>query len=415
MGKTEVLQKVSEGKTKIIFEHPKESSHILVRSKDDITAGDGAKHDLLEGKKLFSTRTTCQVFEFLQRCGFPAHYIRQVDEETFEALSCDMIPLEVVARRIATGSYLRRFPYINEGKRFAPPLVELFLKDDARHDPFMTLEQILSEKVCSRGGRAITEADLSEMEEGCRVIFSVLERAWSHLGVTLVDLKVEFGFSKRGEKILLADVIDNDSWRIWPGGDKGLMKDKQVYRNLKETTPEALKEIASNYRWVAEMIGEFLSPPSCLVVVVMGSSSDRPFAEPLLDALKKFEVETEVHVISAHKASRYLLDRLCRYEGSGKSLVYIAVAGRSNALGPVIDANTAFPVINCPPPSEQFGGMDILSSLRLPSGIACPTILDPGGAALAAMKILGEDSPLLWGRVKVLQWMNEQKIRQHKG
>jgi len=94
-----------------------------------------------------------------------------------------------------------------------------------------------------------------------------------------------------------------------------------------------------------------------------------------------------MRVCSAHKATARLLEILREYESAG-SLVYITIAGRSNALSAVVDANTRYPVIACPPYSDRFGGMDILSSLRLPSGIASPLILEPEGAALLAAKIL---------------------------
>jgi len=87
------------------------------------------------------------------------------------------------------------------------------------------------------------------------------------------------------------------------------------------------------------------------------------------------------------------------YEQTGP-LVYITIAGRSNALSAVVDANTGYPVIACPPYSDRFGGMDILSSLRLPSGIASPTILEPEGAALLAAKMLALSDEALGQRLQ---------------
>lgn len=252
-----VTPKLAEGKTKIILPDPVDSGLVLVRSKDDITAGDGAKHDLLPEKALHATTTTVHVFEFLEACGIKSHYRGRASADTFRAVRCDMIPLEVVARRLATGSYLRRHPEVGEGHRFDPPLGELFLKDDARHDPLMTPDEILRERVKSRGGRVVTRRILAEMADRCQLIFLLLELAWEARGVTLVDLKVEFGVDATGA-ILLADVIDNDSWRIWPGGEKDRMRDKQVYRNLDARTPEALLGIARNYRWVAEETRAFV-------------------------------------------------------------------------------------------------------------------------------------------------------------
>ena len=106
-----------------------------------------------------------------------------------------------------------------------------------------------------------------------------------------------------------------------------------------------------------------------------------------------------MRVCSAHKATQRLLAMLQGYEQTGP-LVYITIAGRSNALSAVVDANTRYPVIACPPYSDRFGGMDILSSLRLPSGIASPTILEPEGAALLAAKMLALSDEALAQRLQ---------------
>ena len=123
------------------------------------------------------------------------------------------------------------------------------------------------------------------------------------------------------------------------------------------------------------------------IIIIMGSKADLAHAQAITKTLKALDVSYEMRVCSAHKATRRLLEMLQEYEQSGP-LIYITIAGRSNALSAVVDANTRFPVIACPPYSDRFGGMDILSSLRLPSGIASPTILEPEGAALLAAKML---------------------------
>ena len=123
------------------------------------------------------------------------------------------------------------------------------------------------------------------------------------------------------------------------------------------------------------------------IIIIMGSKADLAHAQAITKTLKALDMSYEMRVCSAHKATRRLLEMLQEYEQSGP-LIYITIAGRSNALSAVVDANTRFPVIASPPYSDRFGGMDILSSLRLPSGIASPTILEPEGAALLAAKML---------------------------
>ncbi len=126
---------------------------------------------------------------------------------------------------------------------------------------------------------------------------------------------------------------------------------------------------------------------SAQVIIIMGSKADLAHAQVITKTLSNLEIKYEMRVCSAHKATQRLLEILQEYEQNGP-LIYITIAGRSNALSAVVDANTRFPVIACPPYSDRFGGMDILSSLRLPSGIASPTILEPEGAAILAAKML---------------------------
>ena len=134
------------------------------------------------------------------------------------------------------------------------------------------------------------------------------------------------------------------------------------------------------------------------VIIIMGSKGDLPHVQAVVKTLKALEISYQMRVCSAHKATQRLLEMLQTYEQIGP-LVYITIAGRSNALSAVVDANTRYPVIACPPYSDRFGGMDVLSSLRLPSGIASPTILEPEGAALLAVKILALSDEQLMQRL----------------
>ena len=131
------------------------------------------------------------------------------------------------------------------------------------------------------------------------------------------------------------------------------------------------------------------------VPIIMGSKSDLKHGQAISDGLAGYGIASEIRVASAHKAATYLLDLLASYEGDGRPKVYITVAGRSNALSGLVDGNVAAPVIACPPYSDRFGGADVFSSLRMPSGIAPAVVLDPSGAALVAAKILGVSDPAI--------------------
>ena len=124
------------------------------------------------------------------------------------------------------------------------------------------------------------------------------------------------------------------------------------------------------------------------VILILGSPADRPWAERIVEALGGFGVESEVRVASAHKTPEYLLGLLKEWEARDEVHVYITVAGRSNALSGFVDAQVVAPVSACPPAGDAFGGMDILSSLRMPRGVAPLVVLEPENAALAAVKML---------------------------
>lgn len=149
-----------------------------------------------------------------------------------------------------------------------------------------------------------------------------------------------------------------------------------------------------------------------LVIILMGSKMDLEHSQKIAEAARSFGLEVVMHIGSAHKTPEHVLLLLRKYEAEARPRVYITVAGRSNALSGLTDGSVSAPVIACPPPSEIFGGADIYSSLRTPSGIAPAVVLEPVNAALLAAKILGLGDPAVRARVSEFQKKQAEKVAQ---
>jgi 5-(carboxyamino)imidazole ribonucleotide mutase len=136
-------------------------------------------------------------------------------------------------------------------------------------------------------------------------------------------------------------------------------------------------------------------------VIIMGSERDLEFCRDIAKHLKTLGVEYEFRVASAHKTPLRVLDILKEFET--EKVVYITVAGRSNALSAFVDANSSKPVVACPPYSDKYGGADVYSSLRVPSGIGLVVTIEPEGAAIATAKIFALEDKILEKGVKDFQ------------
>lgn len=143
-------------------------------------------------------------------------------------------------------------------------------------------------------------------------------------------------------------------------------------------------------------------------VVLMGSERDLEFCREIARYLKTLELDYVFRVASAHKTPEKVLEILKEYERD--KVVFITVAGKSNALSAFVDANTVKPVIACPPYSEKFGGADVYSSLRVPSGVGLVVTIEPEGAAIAAAKIFGVEDQELAKRVREYQLVKKREI-----
>lgn len=146
------------------------------------------------------------------------------------------------------------------------------------------------------------------------------------------------------------------------------------------------------------------------VIILMGSERDLDFCNKIKKNLKLLGVVSEFRVASAHKTPKQVLNIIMDLEK--EKIVYITVAGRSNALSAFVDANSSKPVIVCPPYSEKFSGADIYSSLRVPSGIGTVVTIEPEGAAIAAAKILALEDKTIRNLVRNHQLAKKKILEQ---
>jgi|SRR5665648_119620 len=147
-----------------------------------------------------------------------------------------------------------------------------------------------------------------------------------------------------------------------------------------------------------------------IIIILMGSKADLEHCTKIADACKQFGIETVMRIGSAHKTAEHVLEILREYETNPRPKVYITVAGRSNALSGFTDGAVSSPVIACPPLSDAFGGADVYSSLRMPSGISPALVLEPANAALLAAKILGLVDAGVHAAVTISQQRAAEKI-----
>lgn len=149
------------------------------------------------------------------------------------------------------------------------------------------------------------------------------------------------------------------------------------------------------------------------VVVLMGSERDAEFCREIARYLKSFGLDYVFRVASAHKTPLKVLEILKEYEK--EKVVYVTVAGRSNALSAFVDANTAKPVIACPPYSEKFSGADVYSSLRVPSGVGSMVTIEPEAAAIVAAKIFAVEDKAFAKRVSDYQQEKKRELEKADG
>jgi phosphoribosylaminoimidazole carboxylase / phosphoribosylaminoimidazole-succinocarboxamide synthase len=223
---------------------------------------------------------------------------------------------------------------------------------------------------------------VKKIEDLLRRIGLVLEGAWSQLGCRLIDFKIEMGVTEEGQ-LMVADVIDADSWRLRSADWQELSK--QLFRDNVD-----MGQIADKYALVAQLVKQ-LRIPKQAIVVWRGSKDDLLPDIPTVAGISMVDV-----VLSGHKSPQRCLCELekvlTKYPEGG---VILACVGMSNGLGPVLSARTSWPVIGVVMTADKLPD-DVWSSLRMPSQVPMVTVISPKNAVLIALNILGQKNPVAY-------------------
>lgn len=222
-----------EGKGKQLFASDVKGELIQL-FKDDATAFDGIKHDVIAGKGELNCAISSFIFEKLQQAGVASHYVARTGAVEMRVKELDMMPVEVVVRNIAAGSICKRLG-LEEGMELPHPLTELFYKSDELHDPMINTEH------AEMFGWA-TREDIAFMRETALKVNAELTAMFGAVGIKLVDYKLEFG--KHDGAILLGDEITPDGCRLWDA-ETGRKLDKDVFRRDLGGLSEVYHEVAN--------------------------------------------------------------------------------------------------------------------------------------------------------------------------
>jgi len=242
-------RKIYEGKAKTLYEGP-EPGTLVQHFKDDATAGNGAKHEIIEGKGVLNNRISEFIFTKLNELGIPTHFVRRMNMREQLIREVEIIPLEVVVRNIAAGSICPRLG-LESGTRLPRSIIEFYYKDDALNDPIVSEEHIT----------AFGWANPQELDDIMTLAVRIndfLSGLFMGAGIQLVDFKIECGrlYQEDTMRIVLADEISPDNCRLWDAKTQRKL-DKDVFR-------QDLGSLVDSYREVAQRLGILVESENAL-------------------------------------------------------------------------------------------------------------------------------------------------------
>ena len=223
-----------EGKAKKVFS-TEDPELLIVSYKDDATAFNGLKKGTIQGKGVINNRMSNMLMRYLETKGIPTHYVEELNERDTVVKKESIVPLEVIVRNIAAGSFSKHYG-VEEGVVFESPTVEFSYKNDDLGDPLLNTYHALALGLA-------TEAEIKLIEKYAFGVNDILSELWRKCGVILVDFKLEFGRLSDGT-IVLADEISPDTCRLWDSETKEKL-DKDRFRRDLGGVEEAYNEIMS--------------------------------------------------------------------------------------------------------------------------------------------------------------------------
>lgn len=212
-----------EGKAKSVYQGENENE-VIIKFRDDMTAGDGARHENMGQKGYFNSILCAKIFEIIEEAGVKTQLIELTEPCVMKAMKLDMIPIEVIVRNIATGSIIRKFPF-KDKTPFNPPLVQMDFKADEYHDPMLNDE-------IAKALRIATQEELDKLRKLALKVNEIMTKMFKDIGIILVDFKIEFGKDTNGN-IILGDEISPDSCRLWDSETLDML-DKELFRQGKD-------------------------------------------------------------------------------------------------------------------------------------------------------------------------------------
>ncbi len=229
-------KQIYEGKAKILYEGPEQGT-LIAYFKDDTTAFNAEKHDVLDGKGVLNNRISERIMTVLTQVGIPNHFIRSLNMREQLIRKVEIIPVEVVVRNVAAGSICKRLG-LKHGEPLPRSIVEFYYKSDELGDPMISEEHITA-----FGWAHPPEID--EMMSLALRINDVLCGLFAGINIRLIDFKVEFGrhYENDTMRIILADEISPDSCRLWDQKTNDIM-DKDRFRQDLGGVIEAYREVA---------------------------------------------------------------------------------------------------------------------------------------------------------------------------